>query len=385
MNWRTSPLVGALMSHLRQLPGAYECAWTGSRKTAAEKRRQRDLKSVISALPEIHRAPRRQQARRSARLEGGATGSIQRRAANAWRTSLISKPSVIAAAFIFLLVSGSLLITRDHLAYAVVYDGKEIGVVASRQIGDALRLQVQQGLERQWGTAASLPATISFIVCRTPGAILTPPGELAESIRGLPWIIDGGPAFKNKRPVLLAEEKLDTYGSASRGSDNDAQVLQRELRDQKEEADIAAKNGPVRSIGGIPSIAHPVTLEPAKISSLFSFAASYIGTRFVWGGTSPNPGFDCSGFTQHVFHHLGINLRRTSQEQYLEGTPVTENNLQPGDLVFFSTYTCGASHVGIYVGGGRMVDSEVSGVIYDNITNSYWAPRYLGARRIVRK
>ncbi len=104
----------------------------------------------------------------------------------------------------------------------------------------------------------------------------------------------------------------------------------------------------------------------------------------MWGGTTPRPGFDCSGFTQYVFDHLGIKLERTSQEQYLESAPITENNLEPGDLVFFSTYTYGASHVGIYIGSDLMVDSEVSGVIIDNITNSYWAPRYLGARRIAQ-
>ena len=117
---------------------------------------------------------------------------------------------------------------------------------------------------------------------------------------------------------------------------------------------------------------------------MISYAENFIGTPYVWGGTTPSPGFDCSGFTQYVFDHLGINLERTSQEQYLEGTPVAENNLEPGDLVFFSTYTYGASHVGIYIGSGLMVDSEVSGVIIDNITNSYWAPRYLGARRIAQ-
>jgi cell wall-associated NlpC family hydrolase len=171
---------------------------------------------------------------------------------------------------------------------------------------------------------------------------------------------------------------------AKLGQLNTINDIQRELRDQAAEARLAAKNGPIKSVSGIVRIAHPVSVGSAGIASMISYAESFMGTPYVWGGTTPNPGFDCSGFTQYVLHHLGINLERTSQEQYLEGTPITENNLEPGDLVFFSTYTYGASHEGIYIGSDLMVDSENSGVIIDNITNEYWAPRYLGARRIAQ-
>ncbi len=321
-----------------------------------------------------------------------------------WR-ELITKPVVIAAAAVFVLVCGSLLLIEGRLVYAAVYGGQEIGVVASRQVGEALGAQVQQDLERQLGQTVFLPAPLTYIACREPYSSLSPPGELTESIRSLPWMTDDGPVLVNQEPALAGADvgvvseasgqpeprpaaqgmpRQLAYGSASRGSGSDTLVFQRELRDQEEEAKIAAENGPVKSVRGIAQIAHPVAVGSAGIDSMISYAESYIGTPYVWGGTTARPGFDCSGFAQHVFGHLGIKLERTSQEQYLEGAPIPGNNLEPGDLVFFSTYTYGASHVGIYIGSGLMVDSEVSGVIIDNITNRYWASRYLGARRIAQ-
>lgn len=126
------------------------------------------------------------------------------------------------------------------------------------------------------------------------------------------------------------------------------------------------------------------SLPHVNAQSVIQFGEQFMGTPYVWGGTSPNPGFDCSGFTQYIFTHFGIPLQRTSEAQFGEGVPVAENNLQPGDLVFFSTYAPGASHVGIYIGNGMMLDSEDMGLVIDNIHNSYWAPKYLGARQVIK-
>lgn len=125
------------------------------------------------------------------------------------------------------------------------------------------------------------------------------------------------------------------------------------------------------------------TMATASAGQVIHFAEQFLGVPYVWGGTSPS-GFDCSGFTQYVMQHFNVSLYRTSESQFAQGIPVSYNNLQPGDLVFFSTYAPGASHVGIYIGNGLMIDAEDVGVAIDSISNSYWAPKYLGARRVFK-
>lgn len=116
-------------------------------------------------------------------------------------------------------------------------------------------------------------------------------------------------------------------------------------------------------------------------SKLVSNATSLIGTPYVFGGTSRS-GFDCSGYTQYVFKGSGVSLPRTSYAQFGVGSAVSRDQLQPGDLVFFSTYDKGASHVGIYVGGGSFVHASNSGVKTTKLSDSYYASRYVGARRV---
>jgi cell wall-associated NlpC family hydrolase len=116
-------------------------------------------------------------------------------------------------------------------------------------------------------------------------------------------------------------------------------------------------------------------------SGLVEHALSLQGVSYAFGGTSRR-GFDCSGYTQYVFKGSGISLPRTASEQFKVGSSVSRGQLQTGDLVFFHTYAPGASHVGIYIGGGRFVHASNSGVRTSNLSDSYYAGRYLGARRI---
>lgn len=106
-----------------------------------------------------------------------------------------------------------------------------------------------------------------------------------------------------------------------------------------------------------PSISPSRGGAPVSSNAVIAYASNFLGIPYVWGGTSPS-GFDCSGFTQYVYAHFGVNLPRVSEAQQNVGTLVSRANLQPGDLVFFGTP---AHHVGIYVGNGNMINAPHTG------------------------
>jgi cell wall-associated NlpC family hydrolase len=114
-------------------------------------------------------------------------------------------------------------------------------------------------------------------------------------------------------------------------------------------------------------------------------ALDLIGIRYRRGGTSPENGFDCSGFVGHVFKEgLGLYLPRSSREMSKTGETIKKNELQPGDLVFFNTMRRAFSHVGIYLGDNKFVHSpRVGGVVrVEDMNDSYWRKRFNGARRV---
>lgn len=125
-------------------------------------------------------------------------------------------------------------------------------------------------------------------------------------------------------------------------------------------------------------------LEKGKVSALIATAKQYIGVPYQFGGTTPK-GFDCSGFLQYVFSKHGLSIPRLADEQYNLGLRTTSiSQLVPGDLVFFTTYTEGVSHCGIYLGDGQFIHASSSrGIRIDKLSDEYWSPRYVGGKHIV--
>ncbi|MEW6522125.1 MAG: NlpC/P60 family protein [Bacillota bacterium] len=112
-----------------------------------------------------------------------------------------------------------------------------------------------------------------------------------------------------------------------------------------------------------------------RITALTETALSFLGARYRWGGTGPWT-FDCSGFVQHVFALHGMDIGRTSFVQYRTGVPVSISQAAPGDLVFFSTYAAGPSHVGVYLGDGAFIhcSSTRGGVVVTLLSEYAYKP-----------
>ncbi|MDK9712917.1 C40 family peptidase [Sulfuritalea hydrogenivorans] len=114
-------------------------------------------------------------------------------------------------------------------------------------------------------------------------------------------------------------------------------------------------------------------------------AMDLLDIRYRRGGSSPEAGFDCSGFVSHVFREgLGLILPRSSKEMSKSGEIVTRDELRPGDLVFFNTMRRAFSHVGIYLGDNQFVHAPRTGgrVRIEDLRDGYWMKRFNGARRI---
>ncbi|MBT2637967.1 MULTISPECIES: peptidoglycan endopeptidase [unclassified Bacillus (in: firmicutes)] len=116
----------------------------------------------------------------------------------------------------------------------------------------------------------------------------------------------------------------------------------------------------------------------SKVNALVTEAKKYISVPYVWAGSTP-AGFDCSGYLNYVYSKAGISIPRTVSSIWDATKSVSSPRV--GDLVFFETYKPGPSHAGIYLGNGKFIHSGSSrGVEISDMSNSYWKPRYLGAK-----
>jgi LysM repeat protein len=146
------------------------------------------------------------------------------------------------------------------------------------------------------------------------------------------------------------------------------------------------KKAPITSLviaGGLVLSANSMAFA-ATSSDIVKSGQQYMDKPYLYGAPIGDVNeFDCSSFTATVFRNNGITLPRTSSDQSHVGTAVQKANLQVGDLVFFNTDFNGTiDHVGIYIGAGQMISAILSGVKISNVNSTYWAPRYVTARRV---
>jgi cell wall-associated NlpC family hydrolase len=131
---------------------------------------------------------------------------------------------------------------------------------------------------------------------------------------------------------------------------------------------------PVPTSGGRTAVAYGIT----------GTALTLRGAPYRNGGADPS-GFDCSGFVQYVFEQNGVRVPRTVTEQFRAGRDVETPSMEPGDLVFFTTVTPGASHVGISIGGDEFVHapSGYGEVRVERLSAPYWSTRFVGVKRVL--
>jgi cell wall-associated NlpC family hydrolase len=159
------------------------------------------------------------------------------------------------------------------------------------------------------------------------------------------------------------------------------QIAELEAAERERQARIdAAAQARVNAAPAPATTDSPTGAPSSQYGGVVGIAMQYLGTPYRWGGSSPSTGFDCSGFTMYVFSRVGVSIPRTVSTQYGVGVAVSRSELQPGDLVFFN----GLGHVGIYVGGNQFIHSPHTGdVVKISAITGYYDSGYVGARRIL--
>ncbi|KZL92080.1 NlpC/P60 family protein [Clostridium magnum] len=171
---------------------------------------------------------------------------------------------------------------------------------------------------------------------------------------------------ENKRLLTLKSDNEKKLNQLNSDKDNQKKLIAQAKEQQRlyAAAEAASVSGAAKQVANIrksaPSISQSRGVAAASANNVIAFASNYMGTPYVWGGSSPNPGFDCSGFTQYVYGHFGVSIGRTTYDQINDGVPVSRGQLQPGDLVLFGS-SSNPHHVGIYVGDGAYIHAPRTG------------------------
>ncbi|KHF39121.1 C40 family peptidase [Halalkalibacter okhensis] len=197
------------------------------------------------------------------------------------------------------------------------------------------------------------------------GQVLKIPSVTATSVQATTYTVQPGDTlWEIATSNNITVQQLKTFNQLTTDTIHVGQVLR------------LTANGQV--VSPVPTPAPE--LKTFNADALIAEARKYIGVPYVWGGSTP-AGFDCSGFLNYVYMKQGIALPRTVATIW--GATKLVSSPQKGDIVFFETISPGPSHAGIYIGNNQFIHAGSStGVTIADRNNSYWKPRYLGAKSV---
>lgn len=248
-------------------------------------------------------------------------------------------------------------------------DGRELQLSVAPIIENQRTLFPMRGLLEALGATVNWdPATRTVISTLNATTIKAQIGNVDAEVNGRHVTLEVPPRIVDDRTLVPLRFFVENFGMKVGWEYETRTVL---IETRREEAPVISRDASTLSRGGATAV---------------SIARTLVGLPYSWGGTSPETGFDCSGFIWYLGQKVGVDLPRTSQEMFDIGTPVSRDQLLAGDLVFFETYAPGPSHVGIYDGAGGFVHAQSSetGVKVTSMSSDWWVPRYLGARRVLR-
>lgn len=251
---------------------------------------------------------------------------------------------------------------------ATLRNGKYGNILAALKSGNNARTTASALAASPWGTG-------SLVLKMLGGAPVTNTGHGGISTQQVAKAaVQGsqGPQEDSRTALLsMLQQSLQSYASTGQNTLNPMSLTA--LKQQVQNAPLATPHAPP----GTP-------LHQAKVDNVVSATEKYIGTPYKWGGEAPG-GFDCSGLLQYVWRQNGVNIPRTTYDQFKVGTPVAKNSLQPGDAVFFTGSDSKnglPGHVGMYIGNDKFIEAPHTGA---KVQISTLAGRsdYQGARRFV--
>lgn len=182
----------------------------------------------------------------------------------------------------------------------------------------------------------------------------------------------------------VIKKQEDTVDNYAKGSEKRREAITQELDLVKQQ--IKMYGAAASNASSVSSTASMVANQAGSAlgQQIVTNAEKYLGTPYVYGGESPG-GFDCSGLVQYVYKQVGVQLSRTTYDQFKQGTPVSQSDLAPGDLVFFEPSSKGPGHVGIYAGDGNVVEAPHTGDVVKvaSLSGMISSDGYVGARRII--